>query len=166
MVEGNRIGGGPGLGNAMQGIYFVGAPNNTVPGATSPVAPNVVVNNGVEDLHVLAVRPVTQGRGVVGLAITFNRDLDLTRATIPNDYVVRPFGGLGRPGSSVGVRFLSYHRPSRTITILFFRPIPAGRPYQLTINARPAFGVADTTHQLLDGSGTGAPGTDYVAELD
>jgi len=162
-IEGNRVGGSTGLGNAMQGIYLVGAPNNTVAGAHGPTAPNIVAGNGIQSLQVLAVRPLVQGRTVVGLTITFNRDLDPTRALIPNDYIVRPGGGSGRFGLSVGVRHLAYDRPTRTITVLFFRAIAVGRPFLLTVNAGPTFGVADTTHQLLDGAGTGAPGTNFVS---
>jgi len=162
-IEGNRVGGSTGLGNAMQGIYLVGAPNNTVAGAHSPTAPNIVAGNGIESLQVLAVRPLVQGRTVVGLTIAFNRDLDPTRALIPNDYIVRPGGGSGRFGLSVGVRHLAYDRPTRTISVLFFRAIAVGRPFLLTVNAGPTFGVADTTHQLLDGAGTGAPGTNFVS---
>lgn len=126
--------------------------------------------------HVMAA-PTGDGPRVVGVArygfhaqptllvVTFNEPLDPATATAQTNYTIVTIGGPGRGGKRHGhvtaVAEVDYTPGSTSLIIHPWQRLDVHNVYQLTINGTTMGGVSNTSGQLLDGAGTGVPGSDY-----
>ena len=95
--------------------------------------------------------------------LSFNGPLDPARAeNVLNYSLVGPIGGLGRGGAPIAIGRAIYDAAARTVTLLPVLGLNVHYRYRLTINGTGPLGVAGPTGLLLDGAGTGQPGSDYV----
>jgi hypothetical protein len=100
VIEGNHIGtsaaGTGALGNALRGVAFVAASDNTLGGSTASSA-NVIASNGEDGVY-------TTGNGVPAGAISWYRAEDSTSDTLGTNNGT-PMGGLSYASGQVGQAF-------------------------------------------------------------
>ena len=99
--------------------------------------------------------------GPTTLTLRFSAPLDAATATDVRNYQL--FEVL-RGGHRVAIRIRSaaYDPTSRTVTLTPARRLYLFGQYQLVVNGTSPTGVSDIYGNLLDGAGTGRPGSDYV----
>ena len=95
------------------------------------------------------------------VVLTFNQPLDPSRAQDPANYLIS--SSLGRP---VKVAAAVYDAANDTVTIYPSRRLNVHQIFVLTVNGEGPFGVTSTNGELLDGSGSGRPGGDFVTAID
>jgi hypothetical protein len=94
------------------------------------------------------------------IVVTFNADMDATRARNVNNYRIQASGqGLVRVGS------VTYDAGSRSVTIHPVHRINIHYPFTLTINGQAPDGLTDASGNFLDGAGNGQSGTNYQANV-
>jgi len=100
------------------------------------------------------------------LVLSFSGPLDPARAEdVANYTLVGPVGGRGRGGHPIAIASAIYDPSARTVTLLPIRGMNVHYRYGLTIHGTGPLGVAGATGSLLDGAGTGRPGSDYTASF-
>jgi hypothetical protein len=95
------------------------------------------------------------------LVLTFNTGLDPISATNLKNYVLTD-----PAGRSIGIKWASYDPFSHTVTLLPRARVNLHRTYRLRVKGANPNGIASTKHTLLDGTGNGKSGTDFVTNLD
>jgi uncharacterized repeat protein (TIGR01451 family) len=99
--------------------------------------------------------------GPTTLALRFSALLDAATATDVHNYQL--FQLLrGGHRAAIRIRSAAYDPASRTVTLTPARPLYLFAHYQLVVNGTSPTGVSDIYGNLLDGAGTGRPGSDYV----
>jgi hypothetical protein len=94
------------------------------------------------------------------LVLTFSTALDPARASNPANYrITRPNGRF------VLVRSVVYDPAAHTVTLTPRTKIKLHRTYHVTVIGTGAGGVADVRGVLLDGTGAGQAGSDFVTTL-
>lgn len=94
------------------------------------------------------------------LVLTFDNSLNASTAENPANYrIVR------RNGHPIAIRSAIYNADARTVTLIPARRLGIFRSYKLIIKGKASNGVTGDTGMPLDGSGTGHPGTSFVAKL-
>ncbi len=97
--------------------------------------------------------------------IRFDTPLDPTSAGLVSNYSVIQSGIVGVTGKTVRVRSASYNRANHAVTLAFSRRLPLRQVFLLRINGTTPSGVKNLDGLLLDGAGTGRPGSDYVTTV-
>ena len=103
------------------------------------------------------------------LVLSFNQPLDVASAEDTANYSIVTQGRNGQFGGR-GSHHIAVHRAlfdasTDTVTLLPHRHLSLFRLYQLTVNGHSPSGVKNTSGLLLDGQGTGRPGSDFVTIL-
>ena len=158
---------------ASQSVTVVVVP--TVPGPlfNQAVATGVGPDPDLSNNHAVAFVTVHQAPTVVSLvrlgyhagptalALRFSAPLDAATATDVRNYqlfqVLR-----GGHRAAIRIRSAAYDPASRTVTLTPARQLYLFAHYQLVVNGTSPTGVSDVFGNLLDGAGTGRPGSDYV----
>jgi len=94
------------------------------------------------------------------LALTFNQALDPATAQDAKDYRI-----IGPAGRIIGVRSAVYNAATNTVTLHPRERINIHHRYTLFVEGAKPGGLTNTTGQLLDGTDSGKPGSDYRAPL-
>ena len=119
-----------------------------------PVVDNVVVSD--------------IGRQESEIVLSFSKTLDVARATDSNNYALIRMGPDNqRMTRSRSVSFVSatYDPASKTVTLVSNHRLHAKYFYELVVNGQGPNGVASAGGTLLNGSGTGVTGSDYVTMI-
>ena len=158
---------------ASQSVTVVVVP--TVPGPlfNEAVATGVGPDPNPSNNHAVAFVTVHQAPTVVSLvrlgyhaaptalALRFSAPLDAATATNVRNYqlfeVLR-----GGHRAAIRIRSAAYDPASQTVTLTPVRPLYLFGRYQLVVNGTSPTGVSDIYGNLLDGAGTGRPGSDFV----
>ena len=158
---------------ASQSVTVVVVP--TVPGPlfNEAVATGVGPDPNPSNNHAVAFVTVHQAPTVVSLvrlgyhaaptalALRFSAPLDAATATNVRNYqlfeVLR-----GGHRAAIRIRSAAYDPASQTVTLTPARPLYLFGRYQLVVNGMSPTGLSDVFGNLLDGAGTGRPGSDYV----
>jgi streptogramin lyase len=100
------------------------------------------------------------------LVLTFNEALDAARAQNLANYQLRTAARRGqmiRTGRRIRISQAVFNPTTNTVTLLPAERLPLQRLFQLTVNGVAPNGLTDTQGRLLDGNGSGTPGSNYVA---
>jgi len=104
------------------------------------------------------------------LVLSFDPDLDPARATDPANYLVIDAGRDGRFGTrndrAVPLVSASYNPATHTVTLVPARHLDVHHRYQLRVIGTGPRGVTDAAGRLLDGTGDGRAGSDFVGTFD
>ncbi|SIO55552.1 hypothetical protein SAMN05444166_5109 [Singulisphaera sp. GP187] len=127
------------------------------------------------------VGPTVVGPTVVGLqrygfhaqpttlVLRFSAALDPGRVQDLANYQIVTLGGRGLAGSRVGhvtrVRAAVYDPATQTVTLHPARRLNPRHTYRLTVRGTGPGGLASPTGVLLDGGGTGQPGSDFLGTI-
>ena len=68
-------------------------------------------------------------------------------------------------GAKIAIRSAVYDAAAHTVTLRTARRISIHRPYKLVIRGTGPDGLNDGADRLLDGDGTGRPGSDFATTL-
>jgi uncharacterized repeat protein (TIGR01451 family) len=99
--------------------------------------------------------------GPTALALRFSAPLDAATAVdVRNYHLFQVLRGGHR--AAIRIRSAAYDPASRTVTLTPARQLYLFAHYQLVVNGTSPTGVSDIYGNLLDGAGTGRPGSDYV----
>jgi len=103
------------------------------------------------------------------LVLSFNQPLDAASAEDTANYSIVTKGTNGHFGGRgshhIAVDRAVFDASTDTVTLLPHRHLSLFRLYQLTVNGHSPSGVKNTSGLLLDGQGTGHPGSDFVTIL-
>lgn len=103
------------------------------------------------------------------LVLSFNQPLDAASAEDTANYSIVTQGRNGHFGGRgshhIAVDRALFDASTDTVTLLPHRHLSLFRLYQLTVNGHSPSGVKNTSGLLLDGQGTGHPGSDFVTIL-
>jgi hypothetical protein len=94
------------------------------------------------------------------LVINFNQTLDPTSAQNVANYQI-----VGPAGQRIKVKSAVYNSGTNTVTLLTAQRLNIHVVFTLTINGTTSTGVTNTVGTLLDGAGTGEPGSDFVTSI-
>jgi uncharacterized repeat protein (TIGR01451 family) len=179
VVQGNRIGtdasGASPIGNGY-GLFVNDSAGNMIGGFLS--AANTIRGNARSDLFetpttlgpvVQIVAPQAQGIVFNSIVVTFNKELDPTRAQNLRNYVLISAGADGRLGTRDDVKILiasaTYTTGVRTVTLIPAQALLISGLYRLKISGQTPRGVTDTEGQLLSGNSSGRPGGTFAARF-
>ncbi len=98
--------------------------------------------------------------------LTFSAPLDAAHAQDVRNYTLVPTGPAGHSlphTPPIPIASAVYDPGSLTVTLSLRSQLDVHRYYRLTVNGTPPAGLSSFDGVLLDGSGSGRPGTDYVA---
>ncbi len=158
---------------ASQSVTVVVVP--TVPGPlfNQAVATGAGPDPNLSNNYAVAFVPVHQAPTVVSLerfgyhagpttlVLRFSAPLDAATATDVRNYRLSQVLAGGHR-ATIRIRSAAYDPASRTVTLTPARPLYLFAHYQLVVNGTSPTGVSDIYGNLLDGAGTGRPGSDYV----
>jgi uncharacterized repeat protein (TIGR01451 family) len=99
--------------------------------------------------------------GPTTLALRFSAPLDVATATDVRNYQLFQVLRDGRR-AAIPIRSAAYDPAGRTVTLTPARQLYLFARYQLVVNGTGPTGVSDVYGNLLDGAGTGRPGSNYV----
>ncbi|WP_165249690.1 ice-binding family protein [Paludisphaera soli] len=103
------------------------------------------------------------------LVIGFSTPLDAARAQDVANYGITSLGGPGQGGNRRGVVInvtgATYDPIARTVTLRLAQRLNLYSFYQLTVRGTPPGGVTSADGGLLDGQGSGVPGSNYVTTI-
>ena len=94
------------------------------------------------------------------VVLTFNQALDATTAQDPQDYRI-----IGPAGRTIRVKRAKYDPAANTVTLHPARRIDIHYRYKLIVDGTAPGGLTNTQGQLLDGTDSGEPGSDYSTSL-
>ncbi len=94
------------------------------------------------------------------LVINFNSPLDPTAAQNVSNYQI-----VGPGNHRIKVRSAIYNSVTHVVTVMPAQRLILRQTYTLKINGMAPSGLTNPEGMLLDGAGTGQPGTDYVTSL-
>ena len=92
------------------------------------------------------------------LVLTFSQALDPTTAEDAKNYRI-----IGPHGQVIRVKWAVYDPTTQTVTLDPRERISIHHQYKLIVDGFTAGGVTNTNGQLLDGAGSGKPGSNYRA---
>jgi hypothetical protein len=95
------------------------------------------------------------------LVVTFSSALDPTRAEDVRNYII-----VGPSGRHIAIDSAVYDASNNTVTLYPTEKINLHHDYQFKIVGSGQNGVDGTNHVLLDGTGDGGPGTNFVSTLN
>jgi hypothetical protein len=96
------------------------------------------------------------------LVVGFSGPLDAASAQDLSNYSLTLFTRGGRLRHAIRLVKATYDAATETVSLQPKERLPLQFHYSLTINASTPTGVRDTSVRLLDGAGTGMPGTNFV----
>jgi sugar lactone lactonase YvrE len=94
------------------------------------------------------------------IVLTFDRALDPTTAQDANEFRLAD-----ARGRKIGIRSADYKASTFTVTLHPVRRLNFHRRFVLKVNGSSSTGLKDSHGLLLDGQGTGKPGSDYVTNI-
>ena len=94
--------------------------------------------------------------------LTFSTALDPARAEDLHNYTLTLISPKGHTGKRIRIVSADYSAASFTVTLRPANRLYLFAHYKLVVNGTPSLGLASPSGILLDGQGTGVPGTDYV----
>jgi hypothetical protein len=94
------------------------------------------------------------------LIIGFNQPLDPSRADNPAAYTI-----VGPGGQRIAVGSAVYDAASRTVKLDPVARLNLHKTYFLTVSGTGALGLTGADGLLLDGAGSGRPGSDYTTTI-
>jgi hypothetical protein len=94
------------------------------------------------------------------LVISFNAALDPAPAQKASNYLI-----VGPGGKRIRVRSAIYNSATDAVTLVLAQRLNLTKTYRLTINGTAPSGLTDTDGLLLDGAGTGEPGSNFVTSI-
>ncbi len=101
--------------------------------------------------------------------LTFSEPLSATSAQNLANYRLVTAGRDHRFGTaddrSLALKSAAYNTSNDTVTLTSARPIGLKLRTQLTVNGSTTGGVSNTAGVLLDGNGSGSPGSNYVTQI-
>jgi uncharacterized repeat protein (TIGR01451 family) len=134
---------------------------------------SVVVNAQVvnqDGPRVLSLQRFGIHRQPTILVLTFNELLDPARAQNPANYQILTVVQCGRSryrtGRAIRISSVLYNPATKSVTIFPAERLDLHKLYQLTVNGLAPNGLTDTSGNLLDGSASGTPGSNFVAIID
>jgi hypothetical protein len=100
------------------------------------------------------------------ITVTFNEHLNPVPAQSPANYSLKRFSNTPAPPIAIAIQSAVYDQALRTVTLLF----GVGKRKSvghllLVINGTTPSGISDVSGRLLDGAGTGRPGSDFMTLL-
>jgi hypothetical protein len=147
-----------GLGDHTIVATYSGGPG-FAPSTSSPLT-QAIVNPVLDGPIVLKLQRFGVHDHPTTLVLTFDKPLDPASAQNLRNYrLVNPHG---RPGQ---ITAAVYQPSTLTVTLHPAQRLDIHRTYTLTVVGIPPNGVRDTTGKLLDGAGTGHPGSNFVTEV-
>jgi hypothetical protein len=103
------------------------------------------------------------------IAMTFNESLNPITVQDIDNYRIIAHGPDGRFGTrddrTIRVKSAAYDATTNTVTLIPAQRLDLHRRYELIVNGSTPTGVADVARNLLDGAGSGKPGSNYVVIL-
>jgi Calx-beta domain len=100
-------------------------------------------------------------QAISNLTLDFSAPLDPTYASDPSNYQIVNLAS----GSAVPIASVSYNAASDSVTVVPASPLPSGQYDQIEVVGNGATAVRDLAGNLLDGSGSGLAGSNYVASF-
>ena len=94
------------------------------------------------------------------LILTFNTMLDATSAEDVNNYRI-----IGPGGQAIAIVSATYDPSTDTVTLQPSQQLNLHKIYTLAVNGSTPTGVSDTSGNLLDGTNSGKPGSDYTTQV-
>ena len=94
------------------------------------------------------------------LVINFNGPLDPAPAQKVSNYVI-----IAPNGHRIRVRSAIYNSATDSVTLVLAQQLVLRKSYRLTINGTTAAGLTNPDGLLLDGAGTGQPGSNFVTSI-
>jgi Bacterial Ig-like domain len=94
------------------------------------------------------------------LVIAFNSALDPVPATKISNYLIT-----GPNGGRIKVSSATYNATTHTVTLRPAQLLNISKTYRLTINGTAPSGLTNSAGVLLDGAGTGQPGSNFVTSI-
>ena len=147
-----------GLGDHTIVATYSGGPG-FAPSTSSPLT-EAIVNPVLDGPIVLKLQRFGVHDHPTTLVLTFDKPLEPASAQNLRNYrLVNPHGRPGRIIAAV------YQPSTLTVTLHLAQRLDIHLVYTLTVVGIPPTGVRDTTGKLLDGAGTGHPGSNFVTEV-
>lgn len=157
--------GGASLGPVATATLSI-AQNTFVPPVRAGATPGAVITN---------FQLQTAGPAITGIALSFNKALEASRAQNLSNYgyYIISAGGDNVFGTSddysVAIASAQYNAGTFQVLLTPSAPLAAGQLYKIGINTQASVplqtGLTDTSGNLLDGSYTGGSGTPYVTQF-
>ena len=148
-----------GLGDHTIVATYSGGPG-FAPSTSSPLT-EAIVNPLLDGPIVLKQQRFGVHDHPTTLVLTFDKPLDPASAQNLRNYrLVNPHGRRGRIVAAV------YQPSTLTVTLHLAQRLDIHLVYTLTVIGTPPSGVRNTTGKLLDGAGTGHPGSNFVTEVN
>lgn len=94
------------------------------------------------------------------IVLTFSVPLNASTATNPANYRLLAFNLLRH--RTIPIRTITYDSINRKVTLKLASPLGLHTPVNLTVNGTTSTGVADLNGNLLDGTRSGKPGSNFV----
>lgn len=131
----------------------------------SPVLSDLTIATEGGAPQVAALSQVVQGPRT-RVILSFTQPLDSASAQDLGNFRIVCRGADGRfntrDDNVFGLRRAVYNAETGTISLILRHRLPAHRTYQITVNGDEETGVRGANGLLLDGAGTGNPGSDFV----
>lgn len=131
------------------------SPSPTPTPAPSPTPAPVTVTGAIETFN--------KKHRLTGITVDFSGALDATLADITGIYSLIVAGKkhsfTARNAKHLAFRSAAYDDARHTVTLIPRKPVLVKQPIELTINGTAPSGLRDGLGRLIDGSGTGQPGT-------
>jgi uncharacterized repeat protein (TIGR01451 family) len=125
----------------------------------------VVVLNTDRDLvppAITSLLAIPNGNQIDGFALTFDKAMDPTRASLlSNYYVFLTSGGAVNQGTPVALAAAEYNPSNDTVILVPTVPLPSNRFYEVLANGSVGTALTDVSGNLLYGSS--GPNSNYVA---
>jgi hypothetical protein len=100
-------------------------------------------------------------KAIASLTLSFSAPLDPTDALDPSNYQIVNLA----TGGTVPIASVSYNAATESVTVVPASPLPARQYDQIEVVGIGATAVRDLAGNLLDGSGLGMAGSNYVASF-
>ncbi len=130
-------------------------PVNQVVIPVNPAVVGPVDGPRVESLQRLGIRMMP-----TSIVITFNSEMNAAAAEDVRNYRL-----VDARGRRIGIRRIDYNASAMTVTLHPVRRLNIHQSFVLTINGTGKTGLKDLQGLLLDGQGTGQPGSDYTTTI-
>jgi hypothetical protein len=127
------------------------------PSATSPADLFTYTMDGPS---VLGVQLFVYRAAPTSVVIDFNGPLDASTAQNVSNYQI-----VGPGGSRIKVKSVNYNPVMKCVTLVLAERLKLRTTYRLTINGTTSIGLKNPDELLLDGAGTGQPGSNYVTTI-
>ena len=100
-------------------------------------------------------------RSITSLTLSFTGPLDPSSASNPANYRLVSLVG----GGVIPIASIRYNSVMNSVTVVPSWPLPSRQYDQIQVIGAGPTGLRDLAGNLLDGAGTGTPGSDYVASF-